>query len=248
MIARAIAACGARVARGFTVIELLVAMSIVLVISAALAAAAAPAREAFERVPMELDLQQRGRTAIDAIASQVRSAVLMFGDDQTLTVAVPILQGGRGMVDVDQATPSAPMVLSTAACPPTQDLCGFVSGAIAVVRDPSATADVFEVIAVSAPARSLTPDGALSQSYHAGDLVAAVDEYTFSLAGQSDGSYTLIRETAAGAIQPIVDFVSDLSFAVDDRRVDMAIRVQPTGASRLAPRDFRATVSLRNAP
>ena len=35
-----------------------------------------------------------------------------------------------------------------------------------------------------------------------------IDQYTFSLADQADGSRSLIRRTAAGAIQPMVDFVS----------------------------------------
>src|SRR5215217_7140378 len=61
-------------ARGFTVIELLIALAIVMSIAGLLAQLVEPARAAFDRVPAELDLQQRGRTAIDAITQTVRSA------------------------------------------------------------------------------------------------------------------------------------------------------------------------------
>ena len=69
--------------------------------------------------------------------------------------------------------------------------------------------DVFQVAATVAAARLLTPSRALSQSYPAGSAIVEVDEHTFRLGAQPDGSYALIRETAAGAIQPIVDFVAD---------------------------------------
>ena len=60
--------------RGFTVIELLIALAIVMSIAGLLAQVVEPARAAFDRVPAELDLQQRGRTAIDVLTRAVRSA------------------------------------------------------------------------------------------------------------------------------------------------------------------------------
>ena len=56
---------------GFTVIELLIALAIVTLLAGALAGVAQPAREVFDRVPAELDLQQRGRTAIDVMSNAV---------------------------------------------------------------------------------------------------------------------------------------------------------------------------------
>ena len=45
-----------------------------MLLAGALAGLAQPAREVFDRVPAELELQQRGRTAIDVISNAVRSA------------------------------------------------------------------------------------------------------------------------------------------------------------------------------
>src|SRR5688500_13390724 len=59
---------------GFSLVELLIAMSICVVISAGIAAVVPPARIAFERTPSELDLQQRGRTAVDTVAQAIRAA------------------------------------------------------------------------------------------------------------------------------------------------------------------------------
>ena len=49
-------------------------MAIMLLIAGALAGVVQPARAAFDRVPAELDLQQRGRTAIDVMSQALRSA------------------------------------------------------------------------------------------------------------------------------------------------------------------------------
>src|SRR5688572_6649743 len=66
--------CGGSGSHGFTIIELVISLAIVTLLAGALAALAQPAREVFDRVPAELELQQRGRTAIDVISNAVRSA------------------------------------------------------------------------------------------------------------------------------------------------------------------------------
>ena len=92
------------------------------------------------------------------------------------------------------------------------DVCGFSAGTTAIITDGAGHHDLFEVASTVAGARTLTPDRALSQAYPAGSAVIEIDQHTFSLAAQADGSFSLIRETAAGAIQPIVDGVASLAF------------------------------------
>ena len=53
-----------------------------------------------------------------------------------------------------------------------------------------------------------------------------IDQHTFSLAAQADGSFSLIRETAAGAIQPVVDGVASLVFQRLRPPGDIAVTVQ----------------------
>lgn len=232
-------------ARGFTLVELLVSSAIVLLIAGALAAVTPAAREAFERIPAELDVQQRGRIALDAITQQVRSALAVSGDADTMTVATPVAAGGRGIVGIGQATAASALVLSSSGCPNAKDVCGFSVGARGLISD-GVTHDLFSVAAVSTNGRSLTPDRPLSQAYAAGAAVTAVDQYTFRLERQSDGSSTLIRQTAAGAVQPIVDFVSDLAFEYAPTAVIVTIRAIPGTGAMVPPCLFHASISLRN--
>jgi len=238
---------------GFTVIELLIAMTITLLIAGVVAAVAPPARAAFERVPAELDLHQRGRTAIDALSQALRGSVSIPGESGTfeeLTVVVPIHAGAQGLLSIDQPGPAEAITLSTEQCPSVNDLCGFIAGAIALVADSAGDYDVFRIASVNAVARRITPQEVLSRPYPRGSIVVEVDQLTFRLSEQADGSYSLIRETFAGAIQPIVDFVSGLSFAVTGNQVDVSIDVEPpTELLRrmMADRVFRTSIRLRNA-
>lgn len=234
-------------ARGFTLVELLVTLTVVLAIAGALAGASGPAREAFARVPEELDLQQRARTAIDAITRPLRSSLTfdVGGDGASIVVTVPTV--GQGIVDVDQANATSGIVLAAAACPNLNDLCGLTAGVPALIRDNAGARDLFAVAAISVPFRTIIPDRALSHPYREGSIVAAVDQYTFRQLAQSDGSFSLVRQTAAGAIQPIVDFVSDLSFSAVGAQVSIGIRIHPATRAMTPSQLFTAVVSARNA-
>jgi type II secretory pathway pseudopilin PulG len=265
-------------ARGFTVVELLVAMTLTLVIAGAIAKVAPPARAVFDRVPAELELQQRGRAAIDALTETVRSAgrdvvsadaLGSLGDllpavtatdpgeegtFTTLSAIVPVVDAAQGVLDGDQPAPGGSITLATAPCPNVKDVCGFQPGAAAAIADGLGHVDVFTIAATNPGARRLTPNGVLSRAYPSGSVIVEVEQHTFSLAEQADHTYSLVRETAAGAVQPMVDFVSALSFSVIEdearpRQVEVSLSVQaPTEALRLviADRVFRTTISLRS--
>ena len=238
-------------ATGFSLIELLVTMTITLLLAAALAAVAQPARAAFDRVPAELELQQRGRIAIDALTHAIRASLRMpdaAGAVAELTVIVPA-GAARGMLAVDQPGPGGAITLGTEHCPNIREVCGFTAGAIAMIAD----GNVFELLSIaaaSATTRRLTAARALSRAYPMRSTVIEVDQLTFQLAEQPDGTYSLIRETAAGAIQPLVDFVGDLSFEVTPQQVDVWISVEPSPESLrsvISPRTFRTSIRLRTS-
>jgi len=226
-----------------------VALSIVLLLTSVLAGAARPAREAFERVPAELDLQQRARTAIDAVSQPLRSSIAteVAPDGQSIAVTLPVPFGGQGIVAVDQATAADALELSPVSCPNLNDVCGFSVGTIARVTDPVGHSDLLTIGALSTAPRSVTPGQGLSQSYPAGSTIVAVDRYTFRLAPQADGSFSLVRQTAAGAIQPIADFVSGLTFVAGSGSVEISIRVHPADEPTVPSQTFRAVVATRNA-
>jgi prepilin-type N-terminal cleavage/methylation domain-containing protein len=261
--------------RGFTVIELLIALAIVMSITGVLAQLVEPARAAFDRVPAELDLQQRGRTAIDAISQVVRSAgknvaatnglgalskimapISLANPDQSgqsfasMTAIVPVVDGAQGVLGADQNAAAGPLMLATTPCPDVNEVCGFVRGVTAVIVDGSGHYEVFVVASTTAGSRMLTADRGFMRAYPAGSAVIEIDQYTFSLAVQADGSFSLVRATAAGAVQPMVDFVTALSFHVSDQQVDFSVTVgAATEVLRrvLGDRMFRSSIGLRNA-
>jgi type II secretory pathway pseudopilin PulG len=270
---------------GFSIIELLIATTVTILIAGAIAGVAPHARAAFDRVPADLDLQQRGRTAIDVLSQAVRSAgtnvaateslgtlsdllpaVSVSGEDEPdvfteLTVIIPVPNAAQATLETDQPAPGGAMTLAAAPCPNTKDVCGFTPGSTTVVADGEGHFDVFSIAATNAGARQLTPAKGLSRSYPMGSVLVEADRFVFSLREQPDGSYSLVRTTAAGAVQPLVDFVSGLAFEVTGRnaaagffqveQVDIWLSVEASSdvLRRVIPdRVFRASTRLRNVP
>ena len=253
--------------RGFSLIELLIALAICSAVTAAIAGIVQPARAAFDQVPATLDLRQRGRTAIDVLSQAMRSsgplaglvpAVVLQDPDESgsrfssITVMAPAVNPAQGILAQDQMGPAASLTLSTLQCPDIEDVCGFTEGTIAVITDGASRFDVFEVASAHAPSRRLTPSTGFASPYPAGSLVMEVTADTFRLDAQADGSFALVKETAAGAVQPIVDFVTGLAFESPDPHevsVTLTIDAQATAArGRVAEQLFRTSVGLRSAP
>jgi prepilin-type N-terminal cleavage/methylation domain-containing protein len=244
---------------GFALIELLIALAISSLVAAGIAGMVPASRAAFEHTPAALDLQQRGRTLVDTIAPAVRSAgvpgfvpaVVLADPDpsgESFTSLLAIARrpgGGEGVLDRDQAGPSGGLILSPAGCPDVEEVCGFAAGAAAVIADGAGQFDLFIVQDTRRIFRRLVSTSALSAAYPAGSIVVEVDADTFRLETQPDGTKTLVRVTLAGAIQPVVDRVRDLSFRVTGRLLDATAVLDPaTGDSR--PWHLRTTIFMRN--
>ena len=222
---------------GFALMELLVALTICAVVTASIVAVLPPARAAFERTPADIDLQQRARTAIDVITQAVRAAgtdvvvsaelgplasvvpaVIPFEVDESgtafskLKVIAPRLHPAQGMLAEHQAGPNGDLVLSPSRCPVAPVVCGLSEGATAIIADGSGRFDTFTIASAHAATNRVTPARPLQPPYPAGSIVVEVEVYTFQLNTQPDGSRTLVRITAAGAVQPIVDRVTKLHF------------------------------------
>ena len=254
------------------------ALTVCALLSGAVAAVAPQARAAFDATPEALDLQQRERTAADVLARVLRSAALVAAtrDDGTAGDAVPAVMllepdddgtrfhgfrvispagPGRGVLDVDQSSPSGSLTLTPdASCPSAGDVCGFSKGAVAIVADVDGRFDVFTVASTHQPAHALTPSRAFAAAYPAGAVVMEVSADTYRLDPEADGSSTLVRETASGAVQPIVDDVPEFSIGAWRwldvlKRVDITVRLvaRSTMPRRRVPdRTLHLSVSLRN--
>jgi hypothetical protein len=167
----------------------------------------------------------------------------------SMTVIAPVANAAEGVLASDQLSPGGSITLAVAPCPNVKDVCGFTAGAAAVIADADGHYDVFIVSSTSPGLRRLTPNHALSHAYGAGAMVAEVEQSTFSLVPQPDGSSSLTRVTAAGASQPIADFFSALTFALGSRQVDITLSAEaPTEVLRRAigSRVFRTSIRLRN--
>lgn len=221
-------------------------MTVTLLLAGALLSAVGPAREVFDRVPAELDLQQRARTALDHITQAIRLAgidVALSEPDESgrsteLAAIVPIPAGALGHLEVDQGSADGALTLATTPCPNVKDVCGFIAGSLAMISDADGHDAVFVIASTQPGSRRLFPAAPMSEAYPAGSIVREVDRLTFRLEEQPDQSYSLVRETAAGAIQPIVDFVSGLSFTLADDHIVISIA--------FADRVFASAVQWRN--
>lgn len=263
---------------GFSLVELLVALTVCALLSGAIAAVVPPARTAFAATPAAMDVQQRERTVADVLARALRSAAWIHAvrDDGSAGAVVPavvllepeagdtrfhavrvlaIAGGGRGVLAADQAGSSGALRLQPDVdCPSAGDVCGFAKGATAVIVDVSGRFTVFAIAATNKAARSLSPSSGFATSYSAGSAVIEVGSDTYRLELEADGSSTLVRQTAAGAVQPIVDNVSELVIEASRqsgrlKRVDFTARLgaRSTGPGRRVPdRTLQLSIALRN--
>ena len=223
--------------RGFSLVELLVALAISMIVSAALAAMVPPARVAFEHTPAALDAQQRHRTTTDALTQAVRAAgipgfvppVVLADPDPdgvrfaTLLAITPRWNGARGILAIDQEGESGALMLAASPCPGVLEVCGFTRGTTTVIADGAGHFDLFEVASTNQAAGSLVAANAFTTSYPAGSIVVEVDAYTLRLDARPDGAHALVRETIAGATQPIVDRVRAMWFELSGSRLDVQV-------------------------
>lgn len=118
-----------------------------------------------------------------------------------------------------------------------------------VIADGAGRFDLFTVTATNNGLNSVSSSVSFAGSYPAGSRVVEVDAHTFRLDAQPDGSKTLVRETVAGAIQPVVDHVADLSFQASGGQLEVSLTLQAAPSAeyrRVRDRAFRADVFLRN--
>ncbi|MGE0863055.1 MAG: type II secretion system protein J [Vicinamibacterales bacterium] len=265
-------------ASGFSLIELLVALTICALLSGAIAAVTPQARAAFDATPEALDLLQRERTLIDVLSRAVRSAARLAavseqGEPGVPAPAIELLEPdadgerfhalrivavnghGHGVLESDQPEPSAALRLrADTNCPAVEDVCGFSADAVAAIVDAGGRLDIFTIGSANQGINSVAPAAALARSYGRGSAVFAVTVDSYRLDGQLDGSLALVRETAAGAVQPVVDNVLSLNFtrwpaAGVLSRLDMEVQVGSRSSDRhrrVATRTRRVSIALRN--
>jgi hypothetical protein len=284
-------------ARGFTLVELLIAALVVITLAGAVFTLVAPTQGALQRWYEGMDMETGARAALDQIAADVREA---GADASVMPIAAKLPRGLPAVVllsDLDTATFASPasallvrriphlaaqarlrnaasagaavLILETdSACAHGGPACGFQSGEAAVLFD-DASAELVAVQLAGAGAVQLTAP--LAAAFPVGATLAGVVTTAYGLRSTSNGSQTLVRRTAGGAEQPLVDNVATLQIEGDDpdpsrlRRVSVTLRVEAssdayrgsgdwfarpgtaTHLSRWVPDvELRADIALRN--
>ena len=116
----------------------------------------------------------------------------------------------------------------------------------AVIADGAGHHDVFIVQSTVAGSRTLTADRGFAQAYPAGAAVIEIDQHKYALVTQPDGSASLLRETAAGAGQPVVDYVTAISFHAAGQSVDVTVTMQAATEAARASCPTRGQESIKS--
>ncbi|MDH4065855.1 MAG: prepilin-type N-terminal cleavage/methylation domain-containing protein [Acidobacteriota bacterium] len=238
-------------ARGFTLVELLLASVITLMLLGAGLTMAASARWSFAVEPAALDTVRRAREGVSALVDAIGGAGggIAVGDGVwALGTSVPIVRpltaldeapgsrftalwvlravpGGVGRLAIAQTGPGGSLTLDrTAACPLTTAVCGFGVDDVAAIFDDRGHLDVFEIVSVSDGQARITPRAPLAFAYGAGAWVLGARVDRIGLVPQSDGSQTLTRITWAGAREPLIEGVVNLDIVAWGRADAPALR------------------------
>jgi hypothetical protein len=239
---------------GFSLVELLVAAAIVVAIAGAAAALTSPVRRAFDRGLAAADTTARARTAVSVIVSAARAAGsgLVLGPvDASLTDAVPAVAVSPATVAVTRAAGPQGLLRDAVAagalslqldrsgpCTGQDDTCGIRARDNVVIAD-GLQAATASIASVSGESGVLYLSSPLVHAFAAGAVIAVFERTTFVLRGDR-----LLRLTAGGAEQPLLDHVAAFTAAIGGNRLDVLLRLESPLAAT-AGLELRASVGLR---
>jgi prepilin-type N-terminal cleavage/methylation domain-containing protein len=220
--------------RGFTLIEVLVACLLLALVTAAVAAIAAPARNALDRTLGAADMAAGSRATVERLSFDLReagggAAVADAGVDlsdvvpfvvphadldnpvattpgQAITLMRLNLGAPQGTLLSDVIAGTASLQLDTTRrCANVGVACGLQPGMTAVIFDAS-RATMTSIHAV-APGGFVELSAGLTASFGAGAIIAAPTIVTYGLRLNADGSRRLVRSSPGGAEQPVLQNV-----------------------------------------
>lgn len=225
--------------RGFTIIELLVSAAIVLAVMSVAVVVVGQARDSLDRDGMGMEAAQRLRAGLDALVRDVRAAGAGPEDDAggiALAHALPAIEllqpSAPGTADgssfgslrvtttpvgaahgrlASAVVPGSPIRLRPPPDCPSVPACGFRPGMPVAVYDGRGAFDRVVVSAIDPGNWSIVVQPSVSRAYAAETLVSEVATSTFELDVDADDSGRLMRRTAGGALQPIVDHIVGFS-------------------------------------
>jgi type II secretory pathway pseudopilin PulG len=228
-------------ARGFTLIELVIAAAVVMAIGGALAAAVAPLGSAIDRTHATADMDTGTRSVIQQLAADVRLAgsnasigwphtrlarvlppVALLRDLETGAIAVPATAirityvpylAAQGMLNAAAAAGDTLLRLDTTSrCAAGLPACGFRPGDSAVLYTSAAVATVtIDAVANGA----VTLSAPLAVAFPPDAVLAQLVRVTYGTRPVGDGSQQLVRVSTGGAEQPMLDNVVAFTLLTD---------------------------------
>ena len=285
-------------ARGFSLIELLIACALVVIIGGAVASFVAPLGAVLERGETVGQMEPAGRTVLEAVLADIREAgseasvgapeaafarvvervsSLRTLDSNELAqpgAAVRVIRaphlGAQGRLSA--AVPAGDFILpldTVARCAGGPPACGFLPGDLALLYNATG-------------ARQVAIDGigdgfvrlrlAMPAAFAAGAVLTEIVANTYGTRATADGSRQLVRLTANGSEQPLLDNVSEFEVHADAidpfrvQRINLRLRLEAASPDLRGPEgslfrrpgtstnprrwvpdvELRAAVALRN--
>lgn len=230
---------------GFSILEMLVAMSVMSACAAGFLSLVVAGQAIARRQPEAADQQQRARMAIETLGAELSLAGAGMDRGSRpgplaryFPPAVPSVDGGVTLWYVTrsggQATlldPLAPTATYAGiddggTCPAGSPACAFSATSAAIVFDGVACHDVLRIDAVTPTGLVLRP-GVRGCSYGPGASLAEGEVRTYRVDAAT--RQLLRRDEATGSTQPVLDNVAamDVAFLDAGRRVRLTFRFMP---------------------
>lgn len=229
-------------ARGFSIVELLVASALTIGVAAVVFAAVASSESTFAVQTEAADVQQRLRVAVTALRLDLEAtgagptvgpyagslagalaAVLPYEigsapgtprRDVLTLIAVPQTFAQTTLAQPFTAGSTATVVQLEPGCPLGSEACGLAPGMNVVVFDGSGAFDLFRVRSVSGLTVSLEASDVRSgHVYLPGSAIVEIQVHTFLRETDSEGVGRLVRRSGiGGSAVPVADHVVGLEF------------------------------------
>ncbi len=235
-----------RRADGFSLIELMVAMTIMLAVTAGVFSLMNPAQGAFQTQPEVADMQQRLRVASDTLYKDIVMAgggayqgsmsgsltyffapVMPFrqgtvaddpaGTFRTDVITVIYVPPTIAQTSLSQKSPSLKSVEigvnKEQNCPPSDDLCGFKEGMVALMYDDSGYYDIFTITNVQENALHIQHNNdKLTYTDYQADKTKIVQAAYFEYWLKADTNQLMYYDGTGNPDVPVVDNVVGLNF------------------------------------
>lgn len=240
-------------AGGFSLIELLMAMAVMVTFSSALMSLILAGQSMARTQPEAADVQQRARIALQTLGAEL--ALAGAGLDRGLQAGPlaqyfpPVLPSADGGLTIwyvssrrAQTTLAAPLapgatdapIRPADACPAEDPGCAFSPASTAIVFDGRGCHDVLRVDAVTATSLRVRA-GSRACAYVEGAAIAQAEVRTYRL--DTATRQLLRRDEATGASVPVLDNVTAMTVAYLDggRHLRVTLRLAAATPSDLIP-------------